>query len=78
MIIALTMWTMAIIFRIADYKTESTRWAMGLAFLAGLGGFCLFWSGNTTLIRNYLGLSGETQEIIEVIMSAILCFNVWI
>ncbi len=71
MIIALTMWTMAIIFRIADYKTESTRWAMGLAFLAGLGGFCLFWSGNTTLIQNYLGLSGETQEIIEVIISAI-------
>jgi two-component system sporulation sensor kinase B len=71
MIIALTMWTMAIIFGIADYKTESTRWAVGLAFLAGLGGFCLFWSGNTMLIMKYLGLSGETQEIIEVIISAI-------
>jgi signal transduction histidine kinase len=71
MIIALTMWTMMIIFGIADYKTECTRWAMGLAFLAGLGGFCLFWSDNTMLIMKYLGLSSGTQEIIEVILSAI-------
>lgn len=74
MIVALTMWTAVIIFGIADFKTESTRWAMALTFFAGLSDFSIFWSENPTLLVQLaapLGLTIESHEIIEAVLSAI-------
>ena len=71
MIIASTMWIAVIILGVADFKTESTRWAMGLTFFAGLAGFSMFWSENAILILKYFGLTHETHEIIEAILSAL-------
>jgi Signal transduction histidine kinase len=71
MIIALTMWIATIILGIADYKTESTRWAMGLTFFAGLAGFSMFWAANSILMIHYFGLTAETHKIIEAVLSAL-------
>lgn len=69
MIPALTMWILAIILGIADYKTESTRWAMALVFFSGLAGFSVFWGDNPNI--GYLGLTAKTHIIIKTISSAL-------
>lgn len=68
MILALIMWILAIILGIADYKTESTRWAMALIFFAGLAGFGVFWGDNASI--GYFGLTARTNRIIETLISA--------
>ncbi len=73
MIIAVTMWIIAIILGIADFKTKSTRWCMGLTFFAGVAGFSVFWGEDATPILTsvtVLGLTLETCEIIEAVLSA--------
>ena len=70
MIIALTMWIATIILGIADFKTESTRWAMGLTFFAGLAGFTMFWADNTMLVFKCFRLLKDTQDIIGAVLSA--------
>lgn len=71
MISVLTMWIVVIILGIADYKTESTRWAMRLTFFAGLAGCSAFWIENPNLIRSFFGWPSETYEIIKAILSAL-------
>ena len=65
MIIALTMWLVAIILGVSDFKTESTRWAMGLAFFAGLAGFPIFWEDSAI---PFFGATNEFFEVIEVVL----------
>ncbi len=71
MLIAFTMWIVVVILGIADFKTESTRWVMGLAFCAGLAGFSMFWTDNSALLVKCLGLTNETHEIFRAIFSAL-------
>jgi signal transduction histidine kinase len=71
MIIALTMGLAAVILGIADFKTVSTRWAMGLTFFAGLAGFTMFWADNTALMFKYFGFTKETQDIVGAILSGL-------
>jgi two-component system sporulation sensor kinase B len=73
MITALTMWIATIILGIADHKTESTRWAMGLTFFAGLAGFGVFWSGSTWMFAYAVcfGITNETYRIISSIFSGL-------
>jgi two-component system sporulation sensor kinase B len=71
MLIALAMWIATIVLGIADFKTRSTRWAMGLTFFAGVAGFSIFWSDNLVSMVMLFGLTNETYKIIEAIFSAL-------
>ena len=72
MIIAITMWTVAIILGISDYETESTRWGMGLAFFAGIAGFSIFWGESVIPFAHArVGEPDETLRVIEVVLSAL-------
>jgi hypothetical protein len=74
MLIASTMWIIVIILGLSDFKTESTRWVMGLTFFAGIAGISVFWGSNApVIIKNLatLGYAYEVYRIIGVILSAL-------
>lgn len=61
--LVLSLWTLAIILIVTDFKIETTRWASMVAFFSGVGGFSAVWEEDIIpLIKQNYVISQATEQ----------------